>query len=770
MSINEFDEQLVLDIENKLGLEFINKKRIYNGFLNEKYLKEISNSESIRDNKYIKMLGISVFNLIKAEYIFRNKTTDFETFKFIDQGTKKDILDKSEWFTNINEILKIHNEDDKLLTSAHAAFNIILGNYYIENGYEGTKIVVLKDIEREIDNFIKKPQYDWSEIIKEWGRNNDIRTQFNFVEKYEIADKMTYEVNLNILDNVVTGYGNSMREARIDAANKYVEQYLYNSDVSKFMLDMSFKEYKTNHTKLPFLRTRELEDIEAIEIKNTWLYNQCFIHSSYIEENKDTKYDSNENLSYLGNYVRYLIVDECRYKYRNILEEEYENLFTKARRQITNKAINIDLFMKLNLDNYMLMGNIVKESATIVNSMAKNTINAILGVAFLSNDKINNNFLDIYFQHIINYLPGVKENIVRIDREKYSLGEFDISNKLNDIESYKQTRNIKDYDALLNSETVSPFTILNAEDSVNEQILYLAEKINIKNMYIASGFVYKSGLALIEEAIETVHRRSGDVEIIIGSLQHYNKNKKSNNNEIIMGMDKITAGHLNLLIKEKKIRVKTLESHFYHGKFFMLEGERKSCFIIGSSNVSNSAFNINKELNLLYILDNNDDSYLYFKQWYENISSECIKLYELDERYFNGTEINYITNYSIRKIENAKFIDKINHLTDDEIKFRLNLWMKKEPSSIYSNLGIESLKDYYLFEYKEYNLLVLESFDPKNSFYCFRNQNVEELLIKIKGLTKTEIFELSSMDKRGYHINDRQKLELNIDLYFLIRY
>lgn len=111
-----------------------------------------------------------------------------------------------------------------------------------------------------------------------------------------------------------------------------------------------------------------------------------------------------------------------------------------------------------------------------------------------------------------------------------------------------------------------------------------------------------------------------------------------------------------------------------------------------------------------------------------------------------------------------------NPQADEELKFRLNLWMDKKPDAIYKDLGIESLEGYYLFEYNDYNLLVFESFEPKNAFYCFRNESIEKLLHKIKGLTKSEIFELSDMDKRGYHIEDRNKLESNVNSYFIKKY
>jgi len=41
------------------------------------------------------------------------------------------------------------------------------------------------------------------------------------------------------------------------------------------------------------------------------------------------------------------------------------------------------------------------------------------------------------------------------------------------------------------------------------------------------------------------------------------------------------------------------------------------------------------------------------------------------------------------------------------------------------------------------------------------------LLVSIEGRSKTEVFELSGMEKRGYHIREQLKLEVKIASYFL---
>lgn len=998
------DDKLVLDVERKLGIEFRDKEKLYTILLHNIYLNEKGDMDTIKEKNYLREMGKSLFNLIKVEYIFKYVTTDFKTLEFIDKGTKlDDIASKIGDELNLDNYIRFNkNKKLDINIKPDTILYQLLALAYLENGYEVTKKSIIRNIDREVDYFIKNPTYDCKTIISEWSSNNKIKSSYVVINEYGPDNERSFEVKLKILNRESIGKGKSKKEAEEDAAYNYCKTYFLKQEIKKYTLDMEFKKYKYNAGELPLKREKELENIKRIEISDIWLLNQCFVHNSYLFENRDSTYENYDNIAYLGTYVRAFISDVYIYKNRDGLEEKFGSSTNKVRGIIMGRDMSVSIFDKTGLSKYVLIGEAAQNSTGIVDSIANSVIRAILGGILLSNGNLNSNFIKMYEQSIEEYLLNIglenaknidaisrlqevlaifnwetvyKKKILKQSHEKskneiiaklyikidnkeeyigecknnsYKLAKKEIANQvLSEIEDcikaslldnaqysyktniinietlikeksiekfeeivkkmpglYKEISNIapsvqkqileinpnairyikslnkelqlevvnqngnliryinnpsltvqlkavnqnwrsiqyienpnlevqleavkqnisaieyideplpevnsfidekhsekennvdnvnifedtkdlrkvalsmennqsvfeKDYSNLLNDSNLSPFIILDWKEPFSQQLIYLAKHINIKNMYIAAGFMYKSGFILLEQIIEMIYQNSGEIEFIIGSLQKYNEIKNSDEEEVIIGMDKNTANYLNFLIKEKDVKVKTFEDCFYHGKFFMLEGEKKSCFVVGSSNVSNSAFNLNRELNLLYVLENNTDSFNYFKKWYYDMSKESVDIYELDERYFNNMEVGYISNYSISRVENNKFIDEINDLTDEELKFRLNLWMDRKPDSIYKDLGIESLTDYYLFEYSKYNLLVLESFEPKNSFYCFRNENVEELLYKLKGLTKTEIFELSDMYKRGYHIEDRDKLESNVNLYFVKKY
>ncbi len=385
---------------------------------------------------------------------------------------------------------------------------------------------------------------------------------------------------------------------------------------------------------------------------------------------------------------------------------------------------------------------------------------------------------------IIDYIkkpfPEVQEKVINLFSKKATTKE---NNKMNEEINSVNKRNIQDlnkglelehidkeYKELIEDIQSGKFIILDNKESVDAYLRYLAEFINIKNLYIASGFVYKSGIILLEHLFNRIDKNSGNVKLIIGSLQHYNSYKNDAKDKLILGMDKSTAHYINEMIKKENITVATLEDTFYHGKFYFLEGETRSCIIIGSSNVSKTAFNVNREFNILYVVNNDDENYKEFKKWYTDFWDECTEIKELDVDCFNDIEVGYLSNYSINKLKQDDVINRINSLTDEELKYRLNLWLKKKPDNIYSHLGIDSLNDYVLFEFGEYELFVFESFESGNSYCCFQNYELDKLLLKLNSLSKTEIFELSEMSKRGYHIKNKMNLESYINSFFVKKY
>lgn len=312
-------------------------------------------------------------------------------------------------------------------------------------------------------------------------------------------------------------------------------------------------------------------------------------------------------------------------------------------------------------------------------------------------------------------------------------------------------------------------SIICSEDAINIYLNMFAERFNAKKCIIASGFIYKSGLQMISPLLNKVYRNQGKLEIIAGSLKDYFR--ASTDNKLI-NMDLDTAKYLNMMISEHGCNIYTMENKFYHGKYYFIEGESMSCCMIGSSNLTASGFTGNYELNTLYFMKNNSVQYNDFNIWVQNFLKKCTIIKGLSECNFTDTNLVLDTidaGSTVVSVDVGTIENEVQKLTDEEVKFRLNLWLNKKPTNIYRKLDIENLQDYVAFEFKDYNLIVFESFVSGNGYYYFDSNNILETIDKIKQLSKTEIFQMSDMNKRGYHVKDENTLIKKIESLFRIR-
>lgn len=310
---------------------------------------------------------------------------------------------------------------------------------------------------------------------------------------------------------------------------------------------------------------------------------------------------------------------------------------------------------------------------------------------------------------------------------------------------------------------------LKSDEKLHDHINFLATEINVKTINVATGFLYKSGIERILQTFQSVSKNQGIVNVLAGNLQKYpsalTKESKS------QMMDLNTAEYLNTCMLKYPLHLKTIEDRFFHGKFYIFEGISKAFVIMGSSNISSSGFCGNHEVNLLYILDVNSKIFRTFKKEFKAIWDVGTSIEILNLEKFSKIENEYdqLSNKPkpYKKMKDVEFTDTLNELSDEEIRKRWILWKNRQPKNIYRDFEVDSLKDYILFEYPEYNLLVFESFKAANAYYCFEGENIESLLSEIKYLSKNQIAQLNSIKKRGYHIRNHNNLELSISSLFV---
>ena len=306
--------------------------------------------------------------------------------------------------------------------------------------------------------------------------------------------------------------------------------------------------------------------------------------------------------------------------------------------------------------------------------------------------------------------------------------------------------------------------IMDSQKPFHVQIKQLTSRFKIKKIQIACGYCFASGLSLLSDIIQKELIAGTFFELYVGSLQNYDESVSDN---IITGIDKTTVRLLNQYLSFSNFSLYTCPDRFFHGKIYIFEGEDTSTVIVGSSNISRAAFVSNYELNLAFHIPAGGILMERFLSWINQLQRHSKRITTLNENMFGDGEIKFDGTVLIKRISAGSMLNKIRRLTDSEVQYRLNLWMSYEPDIIAEDLGISSLPDYFVFVYNKHKLIVLESFESGNAYFCLKAEDsFENIINRISSFSKTEIFVFSKMTKRGYHVPNKFTLENNIRQYF----
>ncbi len=371
-------------------------------------------------------------------------------------------------------------------------------------------------------------------------------------------------------------------------------------------------------------------------------------------------------------------------------------------------------------------------------------------------------------KQLINYIPHLNGWKVKKFLTTRKIEKVNKQIPLNKDKSIDTTdslgRNFYEKYKGLSLQNEKRIQILPQKIIISELLMKLAKEINASEFYAAVGFVFLSGLEMLYPTLKYLKDNNGNIEIISGSLQYFDIKDKNTK------IDKKTVGFLNKLISDFSLNLYTYRESFYHGKFYYLSSSERAYVLIGSSNISKTAFLENYELNILYTIDVNSEYDNQFIKWYNNFKSQCISIDYLDidkyEDFIWDSELDIYSSSYIHKISHSEVNNKISELSDEDTKFRFNLWMNNNPSEIFKDLGIKALSDYIVFLYEEHGLAVFESFMPGNAYYIFRCYDFEQLLKNISPLTKSEIALSKDLINRQYHISDKEKLSDKITKLF----
>lgn len=192
--------------------------------------------------------------------------------------------------------------------------------------------------------------------------------------------------------------------------------------------------------------------------------------------------------------------------------------------------------------------------------------------------------------------------------------------------------------------------ILDLDDDLSYHLLRISEVIEITELKVAVGYLYDTGLNMISEIINNIFQQGKKVKCIIGSLQNYYKG--STEKKVKIDINRETISLLNYY-STINMQLRTLKERFYHGKIFIMKGKKVDCIIIGSSNISASAFNKNYELNELIIISKNSTENNQYECYFEKLWEKCYDIEAIDENIIDFVDYNN----SIEKVSEINKVD-----------------------------------------------------------------------------------------------------------------
>lgn len=457
-------------------------------------------------------------------------------------------------------------------------------------------------------------------------------------------------------------------------------------------------------------------DINIIE----YIFAHDTFYLTYVVEVKGvSKYEPYYVRNFVGKDVRRIFYDLCN---------EKKNDFTELEKRIVNGVVSVEQNSE---ELYIIMNN------TIANIRVVN----YLSEAFQENESLpiegsfyNNEFFEI---------------------KKWKEGE----NLLEEIYS----KQIQKYLHNLLQPSDEPKIL--RKNTIEVVINSILEKNDIITFNMAVGFAFQSGLRKLSKIFEATKEGRCRCNLIVGALQHYDQSNAGNR------IDKSTVQYLEDMRKNKGVMLYTYVASFYHGKFYYLQDSEYAYIIIGSSNISRAAFSNNYELDCLYIVKKGSSIDRRFFSWFESLKEECIKIKKLDAKNFKNhqwdSELDAYQAFKNKKISLGDIKRRISALTDEETKYRLNLWISHEPVIVYDNIDNEALKAYSMFVFPEQEMVVFESFVPQNAFYVFGCPNgVTDLLMNISAMSKTQMAMSAHFIDRGHHMANQENLKNRINRLF----
>ena len=223
----------------KSKLKYINKleKKIKYDFINKDLLEEALTHSSFKNNsnsnqERLEFLGDRVLGLVIAEFLFQNFLSEREgvlTNKFRYLVQNKQCTKIAEKLDIISYLQLGNSEKNKTTHSILAdSMEALLGAVYLDGGYDVSKKVILSLWDEYLNNDeILNATVSSKNILQEYLHANSFsEASYSVISKDGEDHKPSFLVEVSV-DKIgkVNALGKSIKEAEINAAKKFIDEF-----------------------------------------------------------------------------------------------------------------------------------------------------------------------------------------------------------------------------------------------------------------------------------------------------------------------------------------------------------------------------------------------------------------------------------------------------------------------------------------------------------------------------------------------------------------
>ena len=220
----------LFELKQKLQLE-IPEEELQRAFLHSSFVNE--NPSGQESNERLEFLGDAVLDLAISEYLFQSyPLSEGALTKIKSVVVSGPTLAKRAKALGLQKYLILGRgeaegggrERSSILSDA---FEALVAVIFLTQGYEAAAKFVLRELRSEIEKaFQGEHRFDYKTLLQEEAQKRGLRPIYTLVSTHGADHEKEFTVQVELSDQVATGWGHRVKTAEQDAARQLYERLM----------------------------------------------------------------------------------------------------------------------------------------------------------------------------------------------------------------------------------------------------------------------------------------------------------------------------------------------------------------------------------------------------------------------------------------------------------------------------------------------------------------------------------------------------------------